>query len=797
MKKFYKNQLSYQITFVICLMFCAFYPVLSDEKYNSPEQKLQECSWEDSVNIYIELGQHFVETDPIKSIDFGKKALTISERHNDNKLKADSYSSIGKGFEYTDQYDLAIAYYRDALKLYMSEKDPGSIAKSHNNIGVVYYKTRDYDSALVYYKKALEIRKRLGNYEDIAKTLNNTGGLYIVIGKYDEALKYTNELLEINQILSNKKDIANTHDYLGFINLKLGKFDAALDNYLKELKLREELNDKDEMDRFFTNIGKIYFKMKNYPKAVEYYTKALKINQINKNKIEIAKSLSNLGNVYYESKEYKKALDFYHRSLDLTDGNSHDGNIPESRKMSFKHGKAVLLNNIGLVYKNLGNYKKALNYCKRSIEIKEKIGDLNNLFYPLTSIAEIYLKLGNFDESLNYLIRCLDIANEKNNLTLLKEAHYLIYEVYASAGNYKNALENHKIYTAMKDTLLEIRNNKLLSEMQTKFETAKKEQENKALKEANTLQRDYFIVISALILFILGVTYSRYHSKRKANKLLSEKNQQINHQHKELEYMFSQLQSKEENLREVNATKDKFFSIIAHDLKNPLHAITLSSDLLINKYNSMDSEQLIALTKNINTAGNHLSSLLENLLQWAGTQNGKINFQPQSVDLKQIIQENIELTEANAKKKNISINSNVIENSYAYADTNMLKAIFRNLLSNAIKFTNMNGEVTIEINELDYHFFEVSVVDNGIGISHEDINKLFRIDIHHTTIGTSKEKGTGLGLILCKEFIEINGGKIEVESEIGKGSKFIFTIPKISQNMNEKNKKDIRVLSLN
>ncbi len=740
----------------------------------------------DSIDFYLNLSEN-VKKDANKIIEFAKKALSFAEINQDNSRKGECLLAFGQGYELAGDNDRAMVYYNNAYNIFTQQNFSTGIVKSINNIAMIHYKNRQVDSAIVYYKKALLINKELGNSKEIAKSLNNISSLYIMLTKYDQALKYVNDLLLTNLVIGNRNDIAETYGFLGYIHHKLSNFDASLDNYLKELKLREELNDKEEMDKFLTNIGKIYYKINKYTKALEYFQKALSINQVKGNKIEIARSLTNLGNVYYDLRDYKKALNYYHKSLDFTDEKEIQ-KLSESEKKAFLKGKAVLLNNLGLVYKNLGDYKKALDYCKSSIKIKEDLGEDKNLFYPLTSIAEILLKLDVYDESLKYLDRALKIAEESHNLMLMKDANYLIYEVYFTAGNYKSALEHHKRYAGIKDSLIQIGTNKLIAEYQTKMETGKKEQENKALRQANLQQRNYFLIISALILITLAVTYSRYRSKQKANKLLSEKNSQINQQHQELEYMFSKLQAKEEVLSEANATKDMFFSIIAHDIKNPLHAITLSSDLLMDKYEVMNPEQLSSLIKNIHSAGAHLSILLENLLQWSRTQTRKINYEPVAVDLFKIIEESFSLLSVNAKKKEILLHSGINPDTYALADVNMLKTIFRNLLSNAIKFSHMNAHVIVDIDDSDRHFYEISIIDNGIGISSEDISKLFRIDVHHSTNGTSNEKGTGLGLILCKEFIELNGGKIHVESRLNEGSKFVLFLPKaINKNLEQKN----------
>jgi signal transduction histidine kinase len=264
--------------------------------------------------------------------------------------------------------------------------------------------------------------------------------------------------------------------------------------------------------------------------------------------------------------------------------------------------------------------------------------------------------------------------------------------------------------------------------------------------------------------------------------------------------MFSQLQTKEENLREANITKDKFFSIIGHDLKNPLHAITLSSELLINNYKYMNSEELEKFIKNINQSGTQITQLLENLLEWARSQSGKITFQPKVLQLKKIIEENIQLHEGSISKKNIHLFYDISNEIMVYADDNMLHTIIRNLISNAVKFSYEGGRIRVEVTDFNIDFYSIAIIDEGIGISESDMDKLFQIDVKHSTVGTSKEKGTGLGLIICREFIQQNGGMIIVESKLGVGSKFSITIPKNSHNLNLLNEtkiENIHELNLN
>jgi signal transduction histidine kinase len=234
-----------------------------------------------------------------------------------------------------------------------------------------------------------------------------------------------------------------------------------------------------------------------------------------------------------------------------------------------------------------------------------------------------------------------------------------------------------------------------------------------------------------------------------------------------------QLNKKVEELKQTNATKDKLFSIISHDLINLFNALLgFSEELLINDNLDPEGRKDIQVIQQSSKQG---YNLLKNLLEWAKSQTGKTAFQPTKVNLKAIVAINIEFLRNNAESKNITILSDILETS-VFADENMLDTVLKNLLSNAIKFTPANGTVAISSEEKDTEV-EISISDTGIGIKPEDIDKLFKIEVSHTTIGTGKEKGTGLGLILCKELVEKNGGSIWVECEEGKGSRFYIRLP--------------------
>ena len=231
-----------------------------------------------------------------------------------------------------------------------------------------------------------------------------------------------------------------------------------------------------------------------------------------------------------------------------------------------------------------------------------------------------------------------------------------------------------------------------------------------------------------------------------------------------------------QQLLTANATKDKFFSIIAHDLKNPFHTISGMSSLLLESYNRFTAEEHKEFLRSIKKTSENTYRLLQNLLEWSQTQTGRIRFDPQKFEISSLLIEVLEIVSATASSKNIRIETAILPDLFVFADKNMVTTVLRNLLQNAVKFTNEGGLISLSGNSAGKKV-EISVADDGVGICPEIVEKLFHIDANVSTSGTAGEQGTGLGLILSKELVEKNSGEIRVESTEGHGSKFTVIFP--------------------
>jgi signal transduction histidine kinase len=288
-------------------------------------------------------------------------------------------------------------------------------------------------------------------------------------------------------------------------------------------------------------------------------------------------------------------------------------------------------------------------------------------------------------------------------------------------------------------------------------------------------------IVFSVIAFILAFFFYSRMNRLKNQKIRLE--EQVAKKTYELTQKQEMILQQDEDLKEsnkkltiLNATKDKFFSIIAHDLKNPFNSILGFSELLIEDFKELTEDKKLEFIEAIHDSSRRIYVLLENLLEWASTQTGNIRFHPEVIDMEEVFETNYALIKNKFEEKGIRFNMELSGNTKVFADYNMISTVIRNLMGNAIKFTE-NGEIRAAIRPVDSHI-EISISDSGSGIPHKVQERIFEIDHKKSTAGTRGEKGSGLGLLICKEFVLKNGGELFVKSEEGKGTTFTFTVPK-------------------
>ncbi len=614
--------------------------------------------------------------------------------------------------------------------------------------GSIIFAQHNLDSLLKLQNNLKSEEEKIDNQIAIAKE-------YVYRYNYSEAFNYLHLAKTKSKKANYKSGLATALRNTGNIYSSLGLYPKSLEAYLESLKICEEIKDTLNTARNYNNIGLIYQNQKQFDKALLYYFKALKLKKSLKDTSSFVPTLNNIGITYIVMDSLEKGEQIYKEALGIAEKYNDILNL------------ANIKTNLGIIYLKLGKNDDARNIFFEALQIFKELDDKEGIVVCYDQLGNVLKNERKLKESIKYFEISLDLADSIKSIENIHKSAYSLYSIYSDFKEWKKALDYYIKYKNAKDSLFSIENSNKLIELEKSYEYQKKENEILAEKKASD-EKYKTIIISIIIITVIIIAFSiilsiYYKQKVKAYKKLNELN--------------SELQSKNKELEEVNFTKDKFFSIIAHDLKNPLGNFKAVTSLMAESYESFSENEKIEYIKIIKDSSQHLYSLLENLLEWSRSQRGLIKINKIDFNLKNSISQIFDLMINNANAKKIKLENLVSDEFNLFADVNLFNTVIRNLVSNAIKFTKENG--TISLNALkEKENVIISVKDTGIGMEQAKVNKLFRIDVNISTSGTANEEGTGLGLILCKEFTEKQGGKILVESEVGKGTTFFVSLPK-------------------
>lgn len=582
------------------------------------------------------------------------------------------------------------------------------------------------------------------------------------------------EALEISKELSYTKGKAFAIHNVGTAKAVLGRFDHGMIDLIEASKIREEIGDFEGLVSTYNNIGHIYSEMGNDLKALEFFEKALEFQQKTGLKKDLGIVLNNVGHVNYRSGNFDIALTFFYQALEA---NIQDGD---------ERGIAASKGNIGTVYRSMGEAKRALEYHLESLSVIQKFNDKFGEVNTLRSIAQDYLELKQIDKATSFAIKSLKLAQEMGSLSEEKNTAGLLAEIYSIVGNFKESAKYYKIESRLKDSIFSIEKVEYLGRMQAAFEIENKAKENEFLKkeqEINAKQillQRYLLYLSGVVIFlaILLIGYIIVANKkvRSANRELTDMNEEILTQKEIIQEKVDELDKYNQELQKINGIKDKLISVIAHDLKNPFNNISGYSEIIISRLESYTTSELLSFLRIIHENSSKGSMLLENLLHWSRLQTQTLQFSPTELQLSRLVNDEILLIQHIANEKKIAIEQSIDKNFKVFADGNMLKTIIRNLVSNSLKFTRSEGKIAIKAAKDDSCTI-LSVSDTGIGIDDSVKEKLFTGEAGVTSANLKGEMGTGLGLMLCKDFVDIHKGKIWLESESGNGATFFVKLP--------------------
>lgn len=612
---------------------------------------------------------------------------------------------------------------------------------------------------------------------NINYNLGKTSSLYIIglahhlNGDYKEAMNTYEQSFDYAKKDHEAYYLYNLHMNMGAVYEFWGQLDIAMQYYHNGIALVDKSRDPIGYSSFLINIGNLYIQMGDAKKAIQYKKEGLAIFRERKLPYKTVITLNNLGEAYQIQKEYNKAIACFQEGLSI------------SQKENFPDFIAASCANLGSLYIELGELAKAKKHLTKALSIGRELEKDEYLAETLIFIGQLSQKEGRYYEANNYFIECLDISIETGRALYEKKAYEHLIEIQSVTGDYKKSFEYQEQLIALNDSLFSETSNSKMLELSTKYETAKKETENKLLKEQQArsnieLKQKNTLVFGMIIILLLVclMSYILYKSnlqRKDYNSLLTKEIVLLN---KNIENK-KVIEEQATQLAEVEKQKNILFTNIAHEFQTPLSIIQgLSRQVYKSDELYHTSKEYLQV---INRNSAYLSEAVNKILTINSSNQTSEYFTPVRFVLSELIDFIIPEYIFAAKQKSITIETNIkdFSNIKIYSDLEKISTILKNLISNAIKYSNRNGHIALKYIDTNQKYHEIKVIDNGEGIAEDELPSIFD---RYFQSNNKIAGGFGLGLAICQDFIKSIDGEIKVESTIHVGTTFTVLIPKNS-----------------
>ena len=606
-------------------------------------------------------------------------------------------------------------------------------------------------------ESALPDSKKAGLLYEIVRNHSDSDSIIFIS---DELITLTKDKEEL------KKQLFQGYYYSG-LGFKLkGNIEKALNAFFRSAEVANNINCLSCIAASYLAIGDVYSLSQNSNRAVRYYKDAISLAQELNDSLFIASALLNAGSEYIVLNSYDSALVHFRESYKIFKKTDNDIGI------------AYALAEMGHVKFKLGNLVTAEKNITDAIRILEEYNDSYALSIYYRYLSTIYKKRDDIISALALAQISLQTAVHSDLLPQQQDAYELLTELFALNGDLDKAFEAQSAYIATRDSINNEETIRKMADLRTEYEVAQKQAEVDLLNKKRQNQRIIVIGLFMVLILTSGIFLVHYTNSRKRKVL-----------NKKLIQRQNELQKRKTELEALNKTKDRFFSIISHDLRGPINVLNGTTLLIRDFLDSKNYDELEELTNNMEYSVKRVQNLLDNLLEWAVSQQGEFPYKPERLDMDEICDNVLNIFIAMAATKSIDITYEIQSNAkYLTADRNSLMTILRNLVSNALKFTEKDGAVNI-IAESKGDSYCISVNDNGVGIPQDRKEDLFKLVDNKSTWGTNKEKGLGIGLSLVSEFVKMNKGDITVDSTEGMGTSFKICLPQQPEIKTPKNLK--------
>ncbi len=617
------------------------------------------------------------------------------------------------------------------------------------------------DSTIYYSERALELAE---SDNEKKQALNSLGNGYTKAGRSIIAIDLYEQVVALADSLEDEKYSVGVLINIATAYKNLGEIEEGLKYYFEALERSEKIGNKEFIAIITNNLGDTFIDLENYEQAEYYLIRSKEVSLEEEITSNIVRVYLNLGNLYKNTERFDAAEESYNKVLEM---HNRSGNIP---------GKIQVTYNMGMMHLAKKDYDQSRNHLLTSLADSREINLQLGIMYSVNGLGELEMELGNTAESVDYYKQAVELAKNFDSRTMELEAATHMYQALKQAGNQAEALEWLEKADELKDVIRSSESERLAAQYEAKFKLHQSEQEKQLIQvqqeqQEKRLEQQSWIILTAfsgiIMLLIGGVVLIQSNRKRKnANLKLTGSNYQL----KELN---DTVQRQKEELESSNNIKTKLFAIIAHDLRGPLGS--LQSLLYLLREHDLSEEETNKLTTTLEKNMLENSSMMDNLLGWAQSQMNGLSVNKRSIDLRLCVESVLDQFRLQAKSKNIHLAIDVSDDTFIFADYDLMKLVLRNLVANAIKFSHADSTIRIGAKQTCEAIYQVSVKDYGVGIPKDNQAKIFTAE-HFTSLGTNREKGSGLGLNLCKEYVEKHGGIIWFETQADEGTTFYFTV---------------------
>ncbi len=680
------------------------------------------------------------------------------------------FLSVFYGYSQTKELDSL------SIQLAFQNQDTLKVETSLKFIEALYT-NKDYDKALKYIILSEKLSTKLNYRKGIAEVTYYKALVYAQKNDYINAVSGYTKSKALFKTLHDTLGVAKVNNSIGLIEIKRGNYAKGLQYLLSAIEVLESRNLKNELRLAYSNLADAYYNIKAFDKSIEFNLKALQIQEQLNDIGGINKSNGQLAELYSIKKEHRKAIEYYEKVLEGIDANNDSI-------------RGRIFPKLGGEYLKFNDYQNASNYLIQGLSLNRRSKDESGLLTALNNLGDLNLQQSRLILAERQLLEAGTIAKRIDNKPELLRYYKLMKALDSTKRKFDRAFVWQREYYDLKNSINENSINlddetkaQAVLELDPNFDkedaiatTNETVTNNSVSNDKNTIDPKFRLIFYALLAALAIVStfliliYLKRNNNIKYTQELEEKNTKI-------ELKNDGFDEQIKHLENVISVKDKLFSIVSHDLKDSLSSINGFIDLL--KDGSLSREEFDNLIPELSENANNASLLLFNLLNWSKSQMHSLEAKPSLFDVQEVFEEKVKLVEQRMESKGITLVDHSLRD-FAYADRSMFEIVIQNLLANALKFCTSGDSITVA-NHISNGSCIISVADTGVGISKHNIEKLFK-NTSFTTTGTNNEKGTGLGLSICKELVELNNGKIWVESTLNVGSTFYVQLPKSRPN---------------